>query len=247
MLKRDQLNRILSLVEAIAKIETKEKRLEVKKCNFYNRGFCSKGLACTFSHPQELCERFESVGVCEVSRCRKRHLYSCRYLNSRSGCGRGESCHFSHRLVSTFQDEKNENTVKSQEVTLNEEKNCEELRKSKLGGRKFGWSPRGMGSFKDKPVCENIPGNNPADDQNVPESDVQVVEEEKDMYEELIEAMNEGNEELTDQMMDRILNTFEAVEGEKRKNLKGKKVEAKKTKRKVVGSVMKGKGRGRGK
>ena len=79
------------------------------------------------------------------------------------------------------------------------------------------------------------------------ESDVQVVEEEKDMYEELIEAMNEGNEELTDQMMDRILNTFEAVGGEKRKNLKGKKVEAKKTKRKVVGSVMKGKGRGRGK
>ena len=64
VLKSDQLNRILSLVETLAQIETKEKKM-TKKCNFSNHEFCSKGLNCTFSHPQELCESFERTGVCE--------------------------------------------------------------------------------------------------------------------------------------------------------------------------------------
>ena len=46
-------------------------------------------------------------------------------------------------------------------------------------------------------------------------------------------------------MMDIILDIFEAVGAEERKNLKGEKVEAKKTKNKV-GSVMRGKRRGLG-
>ena len=46
--------------------------------------------------------------------------------------------------------------------------------------------------------------------------------EEKDLYEELIEAIQEGNSELQEEMMDKILETFEninetdRVEGEKK-------------------------------
>ena len=77
------------------------------------------------------------------------------------------------------------------------------------------------------------------------ESDSREIDEEKDLYDELIDAMNEGNDQLTDEMMDRILDRFEAVGDEKKKG-KGKRVEAKKTKKKV-GSAMRGKCRGRGK
>ena len=55
--------------------------------------------------------------------------------------GRGESCHFSHRLERKLQDEENEDIDISKEMTLNEEKSCErdELRKGKLGEGNFGY------------------------------------------------------------------------------------------------------------
>ena len=62
VLKRVQLNRILSLVETLEQIETKEKKMK-QECNFYNRGFCNRGLDCTFSQPQELHESFERTGA----------------------------------------------------------------------------------------------------------------------------------------------------------------------------------------
>ena len=52
------------------------------------------------------------------------------------------------------------------------------------------------------------------------------------------------NDQLTNEMMDKILDRFEAEGGDEREKIKGKKVEAKQTKRRV-GSAMKGKGRGR--
>ena len=42
VLKRAQLNRILSVGESIADIETKGMKLGAMNCNFYNLGFCSK-------------------------------------------------------------------------------------------------------------------------------------------------------------------------------------------------------------
>ena len=97
--------------------------------------------------------------MCEDRKCSKRHLYTCRYLNSRSGCGRGESCHPSHRLERKLQDEENGDIDKSKEMTPNEEKSCDsdELRKGKLGEGNFEiLMPRGMGSTAtDKPMCEN--------------------------------------------------------------------------------------------
>ena len=57
---------------------------------------------------------------------------------------------------------------------------------------------------------ENTFKNNVLKDQ-LHKSGVIEVEEEKDLYDELIEAMWEGNIELTDKMMDRILDRFEVV------------------------------------
>ena len=91
-------------------------------------------------------------------------------------------------------------------MTLNGEKKCDsdELRKGKLGDRNFGWMPRGMGSATATGKCENTSENNVLKDQ-LQESGVIEVEEEKDLYDELNDVMNEENDELTGQMMDRIL------------------------------------------
>ena len=67
----------------------------------------------------------------------------------------------------------------------------------------------------------------------------------KKTKDELIDAMNDRNDQLKDEMMGRILDRFETV-GDEKKKLKGKKVEAKKNKMKV-GSAMMGECRRRGK
>jgi hypothetical protein len=165
-----------------------------------------------------------------VRKCSKRHLYSCRFFNSRCGCGRGKSCHSSHRLVRKLEDEKDGDIDKKIENKCGD---SDGLRKGRLGEGNFGLMPRGMGQH----VCESEIF--PIKDQQQ-ESESREIDEEKDLYDELIDAMNEGNDQLTDKMMDRILDRFEAV-GDEKKN--GKKVEAKRK----VGSAMRGKCRGRGK
>jgi hypothetical protein len=58
--RRDQLERISFLVGKVARIEMKDKKIEPKKCNFYNRGFCKMGSDCVFLHNRQNCNgRFQ--------------------------------------------------------------------------------------------------------------------------------------------------------------------------------------------
>ena len=70
------------------------------------------------------------------------------------------------------------------------------------------------------------------------------------MYDQLVEAINVGNGELQEEMMDKILEGFDKVNNSKEevnsKCLKRKKVEPKKVRKKaVLGMRAKGRGRGR--
>ena len=77
--------------------EIKKKDSKVKKCNFYNRGFCKKGFSCGFDHSESKnCETFSELGVCYDKKCNKRHPYTCKYLKTVGGCFRGEDCAFNH-------------------------------------------------------------------------------------------------------------------------------------------------------
>jgi hypothetical protein len=46
--RRAQLERISILVGKVSRIEVEDKKMEPKKCNFYNRGFCKGDLIVTF-------------------------------------------------------------------------------------------------------------------------------------------------------------------------------------------------------
>ena len=256
--KKAQLSRIIYLVEKAANLEPKEEKLKSKKCNFYNRGFCYQGTACTFVHPQEVCELHEQSGTCGRKMCNKRHLYNCRYYNSESGCGRGDSCSFSHRSRSRIVADDQEkfvngvvaaNVLEKHPVGTDEE---EGKRKGKLGVGEFGWMP----IDSEAASAKTLDLLKPEDSQTEPEmlkgeskSDKEEVMEKDDLYASLIEAMKEGNSKLEDEMLDKILEGFEDVEHERdntKKNMgkkvKGKQVGIKKT-RKKVGSLAWGRGR----
>ena len=64
MQKINQPNKIVKLVERAAEIELEENEMIFKQCNFFNRGFCSKGTSCKFEHPLEICEQYEHAGIC---------------------------------------------------------------------------------------------------------------------------------------------------------------------------------------
>ena len=70
----------------------------VKKCSYYNKGYCKLQKECPFYHPETLCSQFESEGICAKTICRDRHQRPCRYWR-KGECFRGETCEFSHRLL----------------------------------------------------------------------------------------------------------------------------------------------------
>ena len=59
-LKQVQLEGISTLLEKVARVKIEESKIKhEKKYNFDIRGFCSKRSACRFSHPEEVCEKYE--------------------------------------------------------------------------------------------------------------------------------------------------------------------------------------------
>ena len=242
-----QLERILILVGKVSRIEMNDKKMEPKKCNFYNRGFCKNGSDCDFLHNHEVCERYEELGICTIKRCKKRHLYTCKFLTSEQGCKRGKSCNFSHRQEPPVVVER----IKDDEVAFNETRK-EEREKDRLGEGKFGWEPTREESelietsglpdlTKDEHEKENVKDRIEQGKDSIEDGEEN---EENDFYDQLINAINNGNGDLQNEVMDKILEGFDNA---KNNNEDGK---TKCVKVKKVGVRVKargsGKGRGRG-
>ena len=186
-----QLSRIVKLVERAAQMELEENQARCRKCNFFNRGFCSQGTSCKFEHPLEVCEQYEEAGICVTKKCRKRHLYSCRYYNSESGCSRGEFCSFSHRTSSGGSVDEKEKKVNKCVVAPNDRTN--NLDNKGLGQGQFGWLPRAR-----EPVAADlhvqqvqlVPCQQLQDDvENESEIGSKEAIEERDPFDDLVEAI----------------------------------------------------------
>ena len=90
------VNGIKSIDDKIQLLNLKERESEerVRKCLYYNKGFCKLQKNCPFFHPENLCPQFEKEGICLKTICRDRHQTLCRYWQ-KGNCYRGESCQFS--------------------------------------------------------------------------------------------------------------------------------------------------------
>ena len=170
------------------------------------------------------------------------------FYNSDSGCSRGEFCSFSHRSISRSIKDDQEKEVDKRVVVPNDEENDKGL-----GSGKFGWMPGATnhvaaetndlhGLQVQQDPCQQLQDQEVL--QNVEEIDSKEAIGDRDVYDEIIEAMKEGNGELDDEMLDKILEGFEnsdnAKKVEERNRVKGGKVVSKKVGKKKVA-------RGRGK
>lgn len=80
--------------ETTTKKEVKEK--DLKRCKWWNRGYCREKEGCSFSHPAGDCQD-HLQGGCHTKGCRTlRHRKICKYFDSRTGCYRGENCEYLH-------------------------------------------------------------------------------------------------------------------------------------------------------
>ena len=96
---------IRKLNEKIELLEEEEEQIVqkectniLKRCSFFNKGYCRSGNECVFYHPEKICHTFKEQGVCPKFNCRDRHPKTCRYWKS-GWCERGLSCLYSHNVL----------------------------------------------------------------------------------------------------------------------------------------------------
>ena len=74
----------------------------MRRCRYWNRGFCREGEDCVFYHSEEDCERFMETGKCNSRICQKRHRRQCRYFKTNEGCHRNEKYKYLHSQQTKF-------------------------------------------------------------------------------------------------------------------------------------------------
>jgi hypothetical protein len=233
--KEEKLQWVIEMADKLRKIKKKDSK--VKKCNFYNRGFCKEGFSCRFDHSESSnCETFSEQGTCCNKQCKKRHLYTCKYLITVGGCFRGEDCVFNHDVNVTENEIKcsvdehvKEDGQKAKELSENVED-----AKSKEA-MKVDEASSVLDTVKESATENNI------EDLIEASEDGKVEETVEDFYSDLTAAMAAQNDELQNAIMDKILEAYDKEE----KNLEEKK-EPKKIKKDKVKPKVKGKKRGQG-
>ena len=126
---------IKDLSEVIRNLETKIQLIErnkeaknekvLKKCKYFNTGFCKSRGKCLFLHPESICEDYLDSGKCDNFRtCQRRHPKICRYWVKSGECF--QSCAYLHKTIEHVSVEKDDIQVSTDEVVSDE--NAEETR-----------------------------------------------------------------------------------------------------------------------
>jgi hypothetical protein len=67
----------------------------LRKCKFFNSGYCKFKSDCKFSHPVEICKVYLEGGKCDYKLCNDRHPKVCKWLQGERGCKRID-CEYLH-------------------------------------------------------------------------------------------------------------------------------------------------------
>ena len=74
----------------------KERPSDIRRCKWWNRGFCREKQSCSYSHPAGDCQD-HLLGGCTNRRCSTlRHRKVCKYFSTEGGCLWGEKCAYLH-------------------------------------------------------------------------------------------------------------------------------------------------------
>jgi hypothetical protein len=64
------------------------KKVNRRKCRYYNRGFCKHKIKCRYVHPDKICKKYLEKQTCEDKQCSDRHPKLCKWLKRTGGCKR---------------------------------------------------------------------------------------------------------------------------------------------------------------
>ena len=70
---------------------------KIRKCRYYNRGYCKFQEECNFAHPSTICQDLLKNGKCYLRQCPDRHPKICRYWQREEGCRRSQYCTYLHQ------------------------------------------------------------------------------------------------------------------------------------------------------
>jgi hypothetical protein len=71
---------------------------KIRKCRYWNRGYCREGRKCFWSHPEGDCQEYLQEGRCRDRGCPRRHRKVCRYSVGED-CTRKRGCQYLHQDV----------------------------------------------------------------------------------------------------------------------------------------------------
>ena len=93
----DQLEELDKMATKAMKGVLSSKTINMKRCKWYNRGYCREGTRCPYSHPLGDCQQHLQQERCTSQGCNMRHRRRCKYWESSTGCFRGEQCQYLHQ------------------------------------------------------------------------------------------------------------------------------------------------------
>ena len=86
--------------------EIKKTETFVKKCKYFNSGYCKFKTDCKFLHPKEICTIYLEGGECDRKLCKNRHPKVCKWLQGKSGCQRND-CDYLHVTLARDDEQRN--------------------------------------------------------------------------------------------------------------------------------------------
>ena len=70
----------------------------VKKCRYFNGGYCKYKAKCKYFHPTQICSQYLDRMKCEGQNCSKRHPKICKWSQKQTGCQR-QGCAYLHEDI----------------------------------------------------------------------------------------------------------------------------------------------------
>lgn len=108
---------LLKLFEDVESLNVKVDKNKIRRCKYFNRGYCKYANKCSFLHYEKKCEDFLKNGICtQQKRCLYRHPKNCRYwIRKSEGCQRENKCQYLHDPTKKFKDIDNNLEAESNE------------------------------------------------------------------------------------------------------------------------------------
>ena len=90
-------NLVMKAKQGVLGGDVKEKYKSVKRCRYWNRGYCREGTTkCPYFHPPDDCQQHLLEGRCSRQGCGHRHRRKCKYWGTKQGCFRKGQCQYLH-------------------------------------------------------------------------------------------------------------------------------------------------------